>query len=142
MPNFMENLQKEALNEEYNVAYSENGARGYATTGKSLLDFSFHLSNFRAANEFKIRSEFEKAWLEMPEYALKYLFYSGDIREGMGERKVFKTCLKYLANNYPEKIKNVIGLIPEYTRWDYILELLYTPYKNQIVEMISRSNLK
>lgn len=136
MSNFMESLKNEALNEEYNVAYSENGAKGFATTGKSLLDFSFHLSNFRAANELIIQNEFEKAWLEMPEYALKYLFYAGDIREGMGERKVFKACLKYLANTYPEKIKNVIGLIPEYTRWDYILELLFTPYKDQIVQMI------
>jgi hypothetical protein len=72
----------------------------------------------------------------MPEYALKYLFYAGDIREGMGERKVFKTCLKYLANNYPEKVKNIIDLIPEYTRWDYVLELLYTPYKDKVVNMI------
>jgi hypothetical protein len=136
MTNFMESLKNEALNEEYNVAYSENGARGFATTGKSLLDFSFHLSNFRAANELKIQNEFEKAWLEMPEYALKYLFYAGDIREGMGERKVFKTCLKHLANNYPEKIKNIIDLIPEYTRWDYVLTLLFTPYKDQVVNMI------
>ena len=136
MSNFMENLKNEALNEEYNVAYSENGARGLATTGKSLLDFSFHLSNFRSANEIKIQNEFEKAWLEVPEYALKYLFYAGDIREGMGERKVFKTCLKYLANNYPEKIKNIINLIPEYTRWDYILVLLYTPYKDYVIKMI------
>lgn len=136
MANFMESLRNEALNEEYNVAYSENGARGFATTGKSLLDFSFHLSNFRAANELKIQNEFEKAWLEIPEYALKYLFYAGDIREGMGERKVFKTCLKYLANNYPEKIKNIIDLIPEYTRWDYVLTLLFTPYKDQVVNMI------
>lgn len=136
MTNFMESLKNEALNEEYNVAYSENGARGYATTGKSLLDFSFHLSNFRAANELKIQNEFEKAWLEMPDYALKYLFYAGDIREGMGERKVFKTCLRYLANVYPEKINNVINLIPEYTRWDYVLELLNTPYKEYVVTMI------
>ena len=73
MTNFMENLKNEALNEEYNVAYSENGARGYATTGKSLLDFSFKLSNYRATNELSITKDFEKAWLEMPDYALKYL---------------------------------------------------------------------
>ena len=110
MANFMESLKNEVLTEDYNVAYSENGARGYATTGTSLLDFSFKLSNYRSANELCIQKDFEKAWLEMPEYALKYLFYAGDIREGMGERKVFKACLKYLANVYPEKIKNVIKM--------------------------------
>ena len=37
---FMENM-KETMNEEFNESVTENGAVGYKTTGKELLDFNF-----------------------------------------------------------------------------------------------------
>jgi hypothetical protein len=37
---FMEAMKHELL-DNYNTAYTENGAVGYRTTGKSLLDLNF-----------------------------------------------------------------------------------------------------
>ena len=41
---FMESL-KETLNEDMNVSVTENGAVGYRTSGKELLDLNFSVSS-------------------------------------------------------------------------------------------------
>ena len=46
---FIENL-KETLNEDFNVSVTENGAVGYRTTGKELLDMNFAVSSMRNMN--------------------------------------------------------------------------------------------
>lgn len=136
MTNFMTKLKNESLTDEYNVDYAGNGARGYATTGTSLLDFSFAISTYRGKNETIIYEDFKKAFLETPEYALKYLFYARDIRFGVGERKVFVSILKGLATEYPEILKPLIALIPEYGTWKDILVLLDTPLKYEVANII------
>ena len=35
------------LNEDYNVSVTENGATGYRTTGKALLDLNFSVASQR-----------------------------------------------------------------------------------------------
>jgi hypothetical protein len=55
--------------------------------------------------------------------ALKALFYIRDVRGGQGERKTFRTILKWLANNYPDIVRKNLLNVPLYGRWDdlYIL---------------------
>ena len=50
---FMENL-KNTLGEEFNVSVTENGAVGYRTTGKALLDIKFAISSLRNESDTKI----------------------------------------------------------------------------------------
>ena len=45
---------KETLNEDMNYSMTENGALGYCTTGKSLLDLNFSVSSLRSASEQEI----------------------------------------------------------------------------------------
>lgn len=47
MNNFMDNL-KQTLGEDFNVSVTENGAVGYRTTGKELLDINFAVSISRS----------------------------------------------------------------------------------------------
>lgn len=47
---FMSNL-KSTLNNECNVSVTENGAVGYRTTGKALLDLNFSVASLRRASE-------------------------------------------------------------------------------------------
>ena len=47
---FMGNL-KSTLNNECNVSVTENGAVGYRTTGKALLDLNFSVASLRRASE-------------------------------------------------------------------------------------------
>lgn len=136
MADFMTNLKNEQLTDEYNVDYAGNGARGYATTGTSLLDFSFAISTYRGKSEEEIIRDFMKAFYETPEYALKYLFYSRDIRFGIGEKKVFVTVLKELAKTKNEALRPLLKLIPEYGTWKDMLVLLNTPLEVDVANII------
>lgn len=136
MADFMTNLKNEQLTDEYNVDYAGNGARGYATTGTSLLDFSFAISTYRGKSEQEIIKDFMKAFYETPEYALKYLFYSRDIRFGVGERKVFTTILKELARTKNEALRPLLKFIPEYGTWKDMLVLLNTPLEVDVANII------
>ena len=58
---FRENL-KETLNEDFNYSVTENGALGYRTSGKELLDLNFSVSSMRNMSEEKIVEKFVKAF--------------------------------------------------------------------------------
>ena len=111
---------------------TENGAVAYETTGKDLLDFNFQISRYRNASEKEIKNDFAKVFAEDNILALKYLFYAGDIREGIGERKVFSTGMKWLCEEKQEIANKLIKLIPEYSRW-YVLVKLDNPVAHKIV---------
>ena len=58
---------------------------------------------------------------------MKTLFFARDIRGGLGERRVFRTILTYLAVNEPESVRRNIANIAEYGRYDDLLTLISTP---------------
>ena len=118
-----------ALNNELNPAFThtENGALAHSTTGSPLVDFNFKISSYRNCEPNEIVNDFSKVFAQNPKMAVLMLFFAGDIRQGMGERKVFKSCMSWLADNHPEYCNAVIQFIPEYTRWDYAVDMLDGP---------------
>lgn len=105
---------------------TENGAVGYKTSKSSLLDFNFKVSSFRNQSEQDIENAFAGAYSENPLMAVKLMFMTGDIRQGMGERRTFKVCLKWLAKHHKEVAGKILGLVPEYSRWDVVVDMLGT----------------
>lgn len=134
---FMQNV-KNMLNNEYNTSVTENGAVGYRTSGKALLDLNFAVSSFRNASPEEITAQFVKAYYEDPKLAIRWLFYAGDVRQGLGERRLFKTILMYLAQSHIEIARALMPLIPEYSRWDIVVALMDSPLAEEAVEMIQR----
>ncbi|MDE7205470.1 MAG: DUF2828 family protein [Lachnospiraceae bacterium] len=134
---FMQNI-KNMLNNEYNTSVTENGAVGYRTSGKALLDLNFAVSSFRNALPETIAEQFVKAYYEDPKLAIRWLFYAGDVREGLGERRLFKTIMIYLAQSHIELARALMPLIPEYSRWDIVVALMDSPLADEAVEMIQR----
>ena len=61
MSNFMDGI-KSTLNNECNVSVTENGAVGFRTTGKALLDLNFAVASLRSASEHDISQRFTKAF--------------------------------------------------------------------------------
>ena len=122
---FIEKLKETAL-EDFNTSVTENGATGYQTTGKKLLDINFAVASLRSESEESIMRKFSAAFLENKVLAMKWLFFARDVREGMGERRLFRSVWENVCKQ-PEVIKKkfakVIPLIPEYGRWDDVLEL-------------------
>lgn len=127
-------LKEESL--RYDLDYTENGALVYSSSGSSLVDFNFNISSMRSKEGKEIVNSFKKAFYEDKLLAIRYLFFVGDIREGLGERHVFKEIMRFVACNEPEIAKAVLEFIPEYGRWDEVVELLSTPIKKDVVKLI------
>ena len=71
---FMERLG-ETLGEEFNNSITENGAVGYRTSGKELLDLNFAVSSMRNRPDREIKDRFAKAYFENKLLAIKWLFF-------------------------------------------------------------------
>lgn len=133
---------KSTLNEDFNVSVTENGAVGYRTTGKELLDINFAVSSMRSWSEEQIVEKFIKVYYEDKVLAVKWLFFARDVREGLGERRLFRVCMKYLAEQHPEVAKVVVGLIPEYGRYDDLWCLLDTSLAEEVVSLVKHQLMK
>lgn len=132
---FMSSIANELSNE---TKLTENGAVGYRTTGKKLLDLNFSVASLRRASEDEIINKFMDAYWEDPVVAMKWLFYARDCREGLGERKLFRTVLKHLAAEKPEVTKKVIEFASEYGRWDDIWCLLETDLVDDVMALVKK----
>lgn len=119
-----------------NCSVTENGAVGYRTTTHALLDLNFMVSSLRNRDEEFIINEFVKAYYESPKYAVKWLFFLRDILEGMGERRTFRICMKYLVKSHPEIAKAVMRLIPEYGRYDDLFVFVGTNLSDDVCDFM------
>lgn len=119
--NFMNAIQN-TINEEKST--TENGAIGYRTTGKELLDLNFAVASLRSMSDEEVAQRFKKAFCEDNILAMKWLFFARDVRQGMGERRLFRVVLADLVKSNPEMVIPVINLIPEYGRYDDLWCLL------------------
>ena len=134
--NFIERLES-TLQGEFNVSVTENMALGYKTMGKSLLDLNYAVASLRSRSEQEITDMFLKAYFEDRRMALVWLFYARDVRGGLGERRLFRVIFEYLARNNEEApVGKLIGLIPEYGRYDDLWPLLETKYQPDIIALI------
>lgn len=115
-----------------NVSVTENGAVGYRTSGHALLDMNFMVSFLRECGQQYVEEKFVKAYDESPEYAVRWLFFLRDIEQGLGERRVFRICMRYLAESHPDLAAAVMKLIPEYGRFDDLLLFLDTDLEERV----------
>ena len=136
--NFM-NAMKETLNQETKL--TENGAVGYRTTGKELLDLNFAVASLRSMTDDEVARRFKKAFCEDKVLAMKWLFYARDVRQGLGERRLFRVVLADLVESNPEMVVPVINLIPEYGRYDDLWCLLDNSKSARVVYQIVDAQL-
>lgn len=118
---FMSQLKTELNNEKQ---LTENGAVGFRTTGKELLDLNFAVASLRSASDIDIINKFIRAYFEDKLVAVKWLFYARDAREGLGERRLFRVVMEEFAEQEPEAAKELIKFVPAYGRWDDLWCLL------------------
>ena len=129
---------KEQMKTEFNLTSTLNGAVTHATSGDACLDFFAVSGGMRyRRKQYQIRL-FEKAYIETPDLAMKLLFYLRDIRQGMGERQMFRTLLRHVAKVWPESAKKNIRYIAEYGRWDDMMCLFGTSCEKDAVLIIRK----
>ena len=117
---------KEYLENELNKTQTENGAAAYESTGSNCLDLFASVGALRYQSKKQIIDLFVRAFAEDRNAAMKILFFARDIRGGLGERRTFKTVLKYLANAYPDVVIKNLPYVSTYGRFDDILCLIDT----------------
>ena len=103
---------------------TENGALGHKTTGKYLLDLNFSVSSLRNMKETDVARKFIAAFEEDPVLAMRWLFFARDVRGGMGERRLFRVCMKALAIRNSALAESLVPLVPIYGRWDDLWDLM------------------
>ena len=126
----------EVLKKSANQTYTENSAVTYRTSGKDCLDLFATIGALRRADDQTICSRFLKAYAENRDLAMKILFYARDVRGGLGERRVFRTILKWLAENEKRSVLRNLPYIAEYGRWDDVLVLLATPCRKEALALL------
>ena len=129
----------QGLEKELNTSITENGAVGYKTTGKAILDFNFKVASYRGKSEKEILNDFKNVWFENKELALKFLFYIRDIREGVGERRLFRTILPEIAYALDNRVFN---WVMEYGRADDLFVFFGTELENQMIEFVKNKLLE
>ena len=126
-----------ALRQMANRTRTENGAVTPLTTRSDVLDLFSTVGALRAASDQEIVSRFQRAWAEDRDLAVRTLFYARDVCGGLGERRVFRVLLKYLAQVEPETVRRNLRAVAEYGRWDDLLELMGTPCERDLMALIA-----
>ncbi|QTE67627.1 DUF2828 family protein [Clostridiales bacterium] len=130
------------LKKEANRTLTENSAATLRTTGSECLDLFATIGALRNAEEQEIIVRFARAYAEDRDLAMKMLFYSRDIRGGLGERRVFRTILKHLADAQPESVRKNLHLVSEYGRWDDLTVLFGTKCEKEAMAVIQEQLAK
>ena len=124
------------LNNDFNYKRTENGALAHRTTNSAVYDMFAMGAAYRSRSDEDVILLFKNAFEEDETLALKCLFYIRDCRGGQGERRFFRVCMKWLAENYPDRIRNLIQYLPEYGRYDDLFELFDTDLEDDVINLI------
>ncbi|MBR0199985.1 MAG: DUF2828 family protein [Oscillospiraceae bacterium] len=128
----------EVLKKTANKTYTENGALTHRSTGKDCLDLFAAIGALRRESDLEIERRFLKAYTEDRDLAMKILFYARDVRGGLGERRVFRVILRWLAFNETGSVLRNLPYIAEYGRWDDVLVLLNTPCRKAALALLKQ----
>lgn len=115
------------LREAGNVDFTENGAVTHRSALNSVLDLFAMGGAYRNRSDADCITLFKNAFEEDEVLALKCLFYLRDVRGGQGERRFFRVCTRWLANERTDAARRNLDKIPEFGRWDDLYAFVGTP---------------
>lgn len=119
------------------IVTNTKGGEYYDTTYNANLNMFSMLSRNQSENE--VTRIFSNAYSEDKELALANLLYLLDIRDGKGERRLFKICFKWLCKNgNKEHALQILEQIGELGRWDYILVGIDTNINKEVINLIDK----
>lgn len=126
--NYLEELKKNS------TITNTKGSKYYASSYDANLDVFAMLSRYNTNDE--IVNKFKLALNEDYALALANLLYILDIRNGKGERRLFKIIYGYLCSNYPDYALKVLPFISELGRFDYVLIGIGTKIEKETIDLI------
>ena len=116
---------------------TENGMTTNTTSLNANVNLFFTIGALRGQSTERLFSLFSKAYAENPLTAMKILFWSRDVREGAGERQIFRNILEYLVSNgHEDAVIANLSLIPAFGRWDDLAVLFGTKVQEKTLDLI------
>ena len=128
----------DALKNVSNKTTTANGATALKSTFDMVYDMFAFGGAYRGRSEEDCILLFKNAYDQDPEYALKCLFYLRDITSGMGERRFFRVCLRWLANYDTDAVIRNMKFIPLLGRYDDLYCLVDTPVEKQMFDFLKQ----
>lgn len=107
-----------ALRTNTNSNETQNGCATNETSLNSVLDLFFIAGAARNLSVDEIEKKLLQSYLEDSALTLKLIFWAGDIRNGLGERRFFRIALNWLKNKEETLFEKNIHNVPQYNRWD------------------------
>jgi Mg-chelatase subunit ChlD len=133
-------MSKNAFAQAMNAsARTQNGALSYASpdvTGEATGRLSLFFKGVRGLGVDKLREYLQICAKENLLDTFLLAFHIRDCRGGKGERELGKQCLLWLCGKYPELFDAMVPLIPEYGRWDDLLD--FFPVCEKAVELMAQ----
>lgn len=123
--------------QQNSLIYNSKGGKYHHTSYNANLDLYAGISRFNNTDD--IVRAFRNAYQEDRVLALANLLYILDIREGKGERRIFKTIYKDLCSFAPNDAKIILSYIGSLGRYDYILEGLHTEIEGDVLDLIKNT---
>ena len=128
----MYNTLSQIIANESKIKTTENGAIAYKSLDNPVLTLFAQAGALRPRDEQEIREMFRQAYAYDSDLAIKMVFYIGDIRGGLGERRTFRICLNELAKLNPHVVAANLLNIAYYNRWDSLYDLIGTGCENDM----------
>ena len=123
----------EAVKSTPEVARTENGMKAKAHSGNALVDLFYKIGASRGKS---VTADFEKAFQEDADLAMKIAFWSRDVRGGAGERQLFRDVLVHLEKLHPDMLEAVLPFVAEFGRWDDLLVFKTEKFKHLAYTLI------
>ena len=122
-----------------NYINTENGGITHKTTKSAVLDMFALCGSYRNRSDADCILAFKNALEENKSLALKCLFYLRDCRGGQGERRFFRVCYKWLAENDAKLAARNLDNISEFGRWDDLIYVTVdTPLQNDAFSIVKK----
>lgn len=123
----------QAIMENPAEARTENGMKAISGSGNALVDLFYKIGASRGKS---IIAEFETAFQEDRDLAVKIALWTRDVRGGAGERELFRSILLHLERRHPEVLEQILPFVQEFGRWDDILIFESNKFKNLAYSML------
>lgn len=117
-------------------ARTANGMKARKSTASSSVDLFFKIGASRGKN---IIPNFVAAYVENRDYAIRIAQWARDVRQGAGERKLFRDILLDLEVRDIDAAKSIARKIPELGRWDDLLIFKTSEMKSFAFDMIKEA---
>jgi len=111
-----------------------------AITNESTLNFNLDMFAYSSRNFIqdyeKNKNRFKNALIENDDIALANLLYTLDIRNGKGERALFKSYFSALIEMNKDYAIQILPYISELGRWDYVFEGIGTEIEEAVYDFV------